>query len=144
LEDYLGANWAKIRWDFTLMKRITEEETICKNTLACVPMPRCRYLMATLWCYSVTHHSCTKSIDMIRTSFMWQVTVDTMLLESNSTAKAILELIPVLNIRHLVMGTKRLPRSRYRFLFSKQPPVTYFLCFLRFEQSRRTEKVASL
>ncbi|XP_011047812.1 PREDICTED: U-box domain-containing protein 33-like [Populus euphratica] len=41
-----------------------------------------------------------------------KVTVDTMLLESNSTAKAILELIPVLNIRHLVMGTKRLPRSR--------------------------------
>lgn len=38
--------------------------------------------------------------------------MDTMLLESNSTAKAILELIPVLNIRHLVMGTKRLPRSR--------------------------------
>uniref|UniRef100_A0A6M2FBD9 Uncharacterized protein n=1 Tax=Populus davidiana TaxID=266767 RepID=A0A6M2FBD9_9ROSI len=41
-----------------------------------------------------------------------KVTVDTMLLESNSTAKAVLELIPVLNIRHLVMGTKRLPRSR--------------------------------
>nr|UWI82236.1 U-box domain-containing protein 52 [Populus tomentosa] len=41
-----------------------------------------------------------------------KVTVDTMLLESNLTAKTILELIPVLNITHLVMGNKRLPRSR--------------------------------
>ncbi|XP_050221050.1 U-box domain-containing protein 33-like isoform X2 [Mercurialis annua] len=40
------------------------------------------------------------------------VTVDTMLLESNETAKAILDLIPVLNITNLVMGTTRLPRSR--------------------------------
>ncbi|CAK7329032.1 unnamed protein product [Dovyalis caffra] len=39
-----------------------------------------------------------------------EVTVDTMLLESNLTAKAILELIPVLNITHLVMGNKGLPR----------------------------------
>ncbi|XP_052174582.1 U-box domain-containing protein 52-like [Diospyros lotus] len=41
-----------------------------------------------------------------------KVTVDTMLVESNSTAKAILELIPVLNITNLVMGTKRPPSSR--------------------------------
>ncbi|XP_058189881.1 U-box domain-containing protein 52-like [Rhododendron vialii] len=41
-----------------------------------------------------------------------KVTVDTMLLESNSTAKAILDLIPVLNITYLVMGTKRPPASR--------------------------------
>ncbi|KAJ6339723.1 hypothetical protein OIU77_007631 [Salix suchowensis] len=41
-----------------------------------------------------------------------KVAVDTMLLESNLTAKTILELIPVLNITHLVMGNKRLPRSR--------------------------------
>ncbi|KAJ6970588.1 hypothetical protein NC653_035004 [Populus alba x Populus x berolinensis] len=40
-----------------------------------------------------------------------KVTVDTMLLESNLTAKTILELISVLNITHLVMGNKRLPRS---------------------------------
>ncbi|PSR89463.1 Serine/threonine-protein kinase [Actinidia chinensis var. chinensis] len=41
-----------------------------------------------------------------------KVTVDTMLVESNATAKAILELIPVLNINHLVMGTKRPHASR--------------------------------
>ncbi|XP_058227435.1 U-box domain-containing protein 52-like [Rhododendron vialii] len=41
-----------------------------------------------------------------------KVTVDTVLLESNSTGKAILELIPVLNITYLVMGTKRPPASR--------------------------------
>ncbi|KAF7128131.1 hypothetical protein RHSIM_Rhsim11G0055900 [Rhododendron simsii] len=41
-----------------------------------------------------------------------KVPVDTMLLESNSTAKAILDLIPVLNITYLVMGTKRPPASR--------------------------------
>ncbi|KAF9667916.1 hypothetical protein SADUNF_Sadunf15G0072900 [Salix dunnii] len=41
-----------------------------------------------------------------------KVAVDTILLESNLTAKTILELIPVLNITHLVMGNKRLPRSR--------------------------------
>ncbi|KAI3941230.1 hypothetical protein MKX01_029804 [Papaver californicum] len=36
-----------------------------------------------------------------------KVPVDTMLIESDMTAKAILELIPVLNIKTLVMGTKR-------------------------------------
>ncbi|KAK2989745.1 hypothetical protein RJ640_030238 [Escallonia rubra] len=41
-----------------------------------------------------------------------KVAVDTMLLESNATAKAILDLIPVLNITNLVMGTKRQPSSR--------------------------------
>ncbi|KAH7866275.1 hypothetical protein Vadar_017975 [Vaccinium darrowii] len=41
-----------------------------------------------------------------------KVSVDTILLESNSTAKAILELIPVLNITYLVMGTKRPASSR--------------------------------
>ncbi|GFZ17397.1 glycerol-3-phosphate acyltransferase 6 [Actinidia rufa] len=41
-----------------------------------------------------------------------KVTVDTMLVESNATAKAIVELIPVLNINHLVMGTKRPHASR--------------------------------
>ncbi|KAF3437516.1 hypothetical protein FNV43_RR20270 [Rhamnella rubrinervis] len=41
-----------------------------------------------------------------------KVTVDTVLLESNETAKAILDLIPVLNITSLVMGTKRLHCSR--------------------------------
>ncbi|KAK9278020.1 hypothetical protein L1049_027577 [Liquidambar formosana] len=41
-----------------------------------------------------------------------KVTVDTMLLESNDTAKAILDLIPVLIISNLVMGTKRPPCSR--------------------------------
>ncbi|KAL4634142.1 hypothetical protein ACB092_04G176900 [Castanea dentata] len=41
-----------------------------------------------------------------------KVTVDTVLLESNTTAKAILELITVLNITNLVVGTKRTPCSR--------------------------------
>lgn len=41
-----------------------------------------------------------------------KIAVDTVLLESNVTAKAILELIPVLNITNLVMGTKRPPSSR--------------------------------
>ncbi|XP_010251075.1 PREDICTED: U-box domain-containing protein 52-like [Nelumbo nucifera] len=41
-----------------------------------------------------------------------KVAVDTMLIESDHTAKAILELIPVLNITNLVMGTKRTPSSR--------------------------------
>ncbi|XP_059657967.1 U-box domain-containing protein 33-like isoform X2 [Cornus florida] len=40
-----------------------------------------------------------------------KVTVDTMLLEGNNVAKAILDLIPVLNITNLVMGTKRPPSS---------------------------------
>ncbi|OMP09354.1 UspA [Corchorus olitorius] len=38
-----------------------------------------------------------------------KVTVDTMLIESNSMSKAILELIPVLNITSLVIGTKHPP-----------------------------------
>ncbi|KAH7528407.1 hypothetical protein FEM48_Zijuj05G0069000 [Ziziphus jujuba var. spinosa] len=37
-----------------------------------------------------------------------KVAVDTVLLENNDTAKAILDLIPILNITILVMGTKRL------------------------------------
>lgn len=41
-----------------------------------------------------------------------KVPVDTMLLESNATAKAILGLIPVVNITNLVMGTKRSPFTR--------------------------------
>ncbi|XP_042501743.1 U-box domain-containing protein 52-like [Macadamia integrifolia] len=43
-----------------------------------------------------------------------KVAVDTILIESDFTAKAILELIPVLNITSLVMGTKRLPSRRLR------------------------------
>uniref|UniRef100_A0A7N0VEF6 Uncharacterized protein n=2 Tax=Kalanchoe fedtschenkoi TaxID=63787 RepID=A0A7N0VEF6_KALFE len=42
-----------------------------------------------------------------------KVTADTMLIESNSTAKAILDLIPVLNITRLVMGTKLSLPSRW-------------------------------
>ncbi|KAL1814648.1 hypothetical protein DCAR_0518810 [Daucus carota subsp. sativus] len=38
-----------------------------------------------------------------------RVPVDTMLVESNAVTKAILDLIPVLNITNLVMGTKRPP-----------------------------------
>ncbi|XP_043706524.1 U-box domain-containing protein 52-like isoform X2 [Telopea speciosissima] len=41
-----------------------------------------------------------------------KVAVDTILIESDFAAKAILELIPVLNITSLVMGTKRPPSSR--------------------------------
>ncbi|GMY14925.1 U-box domain-containing protein 33-like isoform X2 [Fagus crenata] len=41
-----------------------------------------------------------------------KVIVDTVLIESNMTAKAILELIPVLNITNLVVGTKGTPCSR--------------------------------
>jgi hypothetical protein len=48
---------------------------------------------------------------------IWQVTVDTMLLESDVTAKAILDLIPVLNITSLVIGTKRPPCSRYDIVY---------------------------
>ncbi|XP_018809008.1 U-box domain-containing protein 54-like isoform X2 [Juglans regia] len=43
-----------------------------------------------------------------------KVTVETMLLESNVTAKAILELIPILNITNLVMGIKRSPHYSRR------------------------------
>ncbi|XVF49307.1 hypothetical protein PTKIN_Ptkin04bG0001000 [Pterospermum kingtungense] len=43
-----------------------------------------------------------------------KVTVDTMLIEGNSLSKAILELIPVLNITSLVIGTKHPPNSRQR------------------------------
>ncbi|KAI3915556.1 hypothetical protein MKW92_040279 [Papaver armeniacum] len=42
-----------------------------------------------------------------------KVPVDTMLIESDMTAKAILELIPVLNIKTLVMGTKLSASSRF-------------------------------
>ncbi|KAL8123419.1 U-box domain-containing protein 36-like [Apium graveolens] len=38
-----------------------------------------------------------------------RVPVDTMLVESNAVTKAVLDLIPVLNITNLVMGTKRPP-----------------------------------
>ncbi|KAJ8773422.1 hypothetical protein K2173_028599 [Erythroxylum novogranatense] len=41
-----------------------------------------------------------------------KVTVDTMLIESKDTAQAILDLIPVLNITSLVMGTKRPSHAR--------------------------------
>ncbi|KAK9198107.1 hypothetical protein WN944_013290 [Citrus x changshan-huyou] len=46
-----------------------------------------------------------------------QVTVETMLVESKATAKAILDLISVANVTSLVMGTKLSPRSR---LFTKK------------------------
>lgn len=50
---------------------------------------------------------------------MYQVTVDTLLLESNTTAKAILQLIPVLNITNLVIGTKKPLSSKFgAFIFS--------------------------
>ncbi|KAJ0790139.1 hypothetical protein HanPI659440_Chr05g0211561 [Helianthus annuus] len=41
-----------------------------------------------------------------------QIVVETMLLESNTTTKAILDLIPVVNITNLVIGTKRTPSLR--------------------------------
>ncbi|XP_057804281.1 U-box domain-containing protein 52-like [Salvia miltiorrhiza] len=41
-----------------------------------------------------------------------KISVDTMLVESNASGKAILELIGVANITHLVMGTKQSPFSR--------------------------------
>lgn len=41
-----------------------------------------------------------------------QIAVETMLVESSASAKAILELIAVANITHLVMGTKQSPFSR--------------------------------
>ncbi|KAJ4960973.1 hypothetical protein NE237_020883 [Protea cynaroides] len=43
-----------------------------------------------------------------------KVAVDTILIESDFTAKSILELIPVLNITSLIMGTKRLPSRKLR------------------------------
>ncbi|MCL7033886.1 hypothetical protein MKW94_016932 [Papaver nudicaule] len=42
-----------------------------------------------------------------------KVPVDTMLIESDMTAKAILELIPVLDIKTLVLGTERSASSRF-------------------------------
>ncbi|XP_004299136.1 PREDICTED: U-box domain-containing protein 52-like isoform X1 [Fragaria vesca subsp. vesca] len=45
-----------------------------------------------------------------------KVTVDTMLLESSDRAKAIADLIPVLMISHLVIGTKRPPHSRFNYV----------------------------
>lgn len=47
---------------------------------------------------------------------MQQVTVETMLVESKATAKAILDLISVANVTSLVMGTKLSPPSRYKYL----------------------------
>lgn len=44
-----------------------------------------------------------------------------MLLENNATTKAIIDLIPVLNITNLVMGTKRPPSSRYQLNLSALP-----------------------
>ena len=41
-----------------------------------------------------------------------QVTVDTLLIESDMIAKAIVDLIPILNIRKLVLGTNK-SNSRY-------------------------------
>lgn len=41
-----------------------------------------------------------------------KIAVETMLVESSASAKAILELIAVANITHLVMGTKQSPFSR--------------------------------
>lgn len=44
-----------------------------------------------------------------------QVTVDSMLIEHGNIAKAILDLIPVVNITKLVIGTKRVPYSRWGY-----------------------------
>jgi hypothetical protein len=45
---------------------------------------------------------------------MKQVKVDTILIESDMIARAILDLIPILNIRKLVVGTTK-PSLRYNF-----------------------------
>ncbi|PRQ17226.1 putative aminoacyltransferase, E1 ubiquitin-activating enzyme [Rosa chinensis] len=45
-----------------------------------------------------------------------KVTVDTMLLESSDRTKAITDLLSVLRITHLVIGTKRAPHSRRKKL----------------------------
>lgn len=47
---------------------------------------------------------------------MKQVKFDTILIESDMVAKAILELIPVLNIRKLVVGTTK-SSLRYNLYF---------------------------
>ena len=44
--------------------------------------------------------------------FYSQVTAEIILLESNNTTKAILELIPILNITNLVIGIKKPPHLR--------------------------------
>lgn len=46
-------------------------------------------------------------------NFLSQVAAETLLLESNDTGKAILDLISILNITNLVIGIKKLPYSRY-------------------------------
>ena len=49
----------------------------------------------------------------LRVFFLSQVTAETLLLESNDTEKAILDLISILNITNIVIGIKKLPYTRY-------------------------------
>lgn len=53
---------------------------------------------------------------------VWQIKVDTVLVEHDAIAKAIVELIAIHKITTLVMGMKRLPNSRY-----------YFCCLVSFK-----------
>ena len=53
--------------------------------------------------------------------------MDTVLIESDMTAKAILELIPVLNITNLVVGTKGTPCSRYYACYLKHDKTVHLI-----------------
>lgn len=46
-----------------------------------------------------------------------QVNVDTVLVEHDATAKAIVDLIAIHRITNLVIGLKKLPNSRYNYFF---------------------------
>lgn len=52
-------------------------------------------------------------------SLLSQVVAETLLLESNDTGKAILDLISILNITNLVIGIKKLPHTRYAITTSQ-------------------------
>ncbi|KAL5997411.1 hypothetical protein ACLOJK_008341 [Asimina triloba] len=57
----------------------------------------------------------------IRVCTEHQVSVDTMLIESGLTAKAIVDLIPVLNITRLVMGSRRHNSRKGEFVRKNAP-----------------------
>lgn len=64
--------------------------------------------------YAIEEHNRRKNLlhKYIRLCIEHKVNVDTILIESNEITKAILDLIPVLNMTSLVMGTKNPPSSR--------------------------------
>lgn len=64
--------------------------------------------------YAIEEHNKRRNLlnKYIRLCLDSKVNVDTILIESSETTKAILDLIPVLNMTSLVMGTRHPPSSR--------------------------------